>query len=215
MSAGNRGFTLIEILVVVTIIAALMGLVVVLIGPANKIRDKTVTKTRIQTVASALVDMRQHGVLGDFPPDEMALLRGPKGEAVGKMVGTPNDTNEGIETVWVALHLNTLNIMINEKDKWLANTDNDTMSQNPTRSGSNELFEYVDAWNNPLAYFSNQDYKKYTEKGVPIMMRDGTIQMARPWRSEKTGQYMEMGKFQLFSAGPDEQFNTPDDVKSW
>jgi prepilin-type N-terminal cleavage/methylation domain-containing protein len=217
MRDRSRGFTLIEILVVITIIAALMGMVVVLFGPSSKQRDITITKTRLNELSSAIDMLRSSQVLGTYPPGELTVLRDPKGVEVGRMAGTPNDTNLGIECIYVALHLTSVSVRIDEKDDWLDNTDQDTMAQNPTRSLSNALFEYVDAWHNPFVYISAREYKKW-EKGVKVVMAQdsgGETVVVKPWLNEKTGLPLNQNSFQLFSAGPDGQFNTPDDIGNW
>jgi prepilin-type N-terminal cleavage/methylation domain-containing protein len=215
MAVKNRGFTLIEILVVITIIAALMGLGVAMMGKANVTKEAAMTSQTVQSVAAALEQLRSPSLLGDYPPAEMALLRGLKGEAVGKTVGTPNDTNQGIETVYVTLFLSGHNVPVDlDLDKVLANTDGDSMSGNPTRSEEKDLFEFVDAWGNPLAYFSSRDLKKY-EAVNKYISGEGNAMAPKPWISEKTKMPLNAKKFQLFSAGPDFIFNTKDDIKNW
>ena len=36
-----------------------------------------------------------------------------------------------------------------------------------------------------------------------------------PWKSAKTGQFLKKATFQLFSAGKDGLYNTPDDIGNW
>ncbi len=217
MAAKNRGFTLIEVLVVITIIAALMGLGIAIMGKANKTKEATVTAQTVGVVAAALEQLKSPTLLGDYPPAEMALLRGLKGEAVGKEVGTPNDTNQGIETVFVTIFLSGHDVGVDlDLDKVLANTDKDSMAGNPTRSQDEQksLFEFVDAWGNPLAYFSARDLKDY-EKVSKYVDALGNAMTAKPWISESTKLPQNAKKFQLFSAGEDGVFNTKDDIKNW
>ena len=215
MAVKNRGFTLIEILVVITIIAALMGLGIAIMGKANKTKEATMTAQTIGAVSAALESLKSPSLLGDYPPADMSSLRGLKGELVGKQVGVPNDTNQGIETVYVAIFLAGHNVSVDlDLDKVLGNTDDDNMGGNPTRSESSELFEFVDAWGNPLAYFSARDMKNY-EAVNKYIGKDGSAMTPKPWISEKTKMPLNANKFQLFSAGEDGVFNTDDDIRNW
>ena len=218
MAVKNRGFTLIEILVVITIIAALMGLGIAIMGKADETKKATVTANTIGVVGAALELLRSPSLLGDYPPADTALLKGLKGEPVGKMVGTPNDTNLGIETVYVTIFLSGHNIGVDlNLDKVLANTDNDEMAGNPTRAEASKLFEFVDAWGNPLAYFSARDLKDFVRvsRYISAELYGSAPMKAKPWLSEKTKLPQNAKKFQLFSAGEDGVFNTKDDIKNW
>ncbi len=215
MAVKNRGFTLIEILVVITIIAALMGLGIVIMGKAQETKKATVTAQTIGSIAAALESLKSPQLLGDYPPAEMVLLKGLKGEKIGAQVGVPNDTNQGIETVYVTIFLSGHNVDVDlDLDKVLGNTDDDKMAGNPTRAKSSELFEFVDAWGNPLAYFSARDLKNFEAVNKYLDSIGGEM-TPKPWLSEKTKLPLNANKFQLFSAGEDGVFNTDDDIKNW
>jgi len=215
MAVKNRGFTLIEILVVITIIAALMGLGIAIMGKAQKTKEATVTHQTIGSIAAALETLKSPQLLGDYPPADMMLLKGLKGEKLGAQVGVPNDTNQGIEVVYVTIFLSGHNVAVDlDLDKVLGNTDDDSMAGNPTRSESSELYEFVDAWGNPLAYFSARDLKNY-EAVNKYIGSIGEAMAPKPWVSEKTKLPLNAKKFQLFSAGEDGVFNTRDDIKNW
>jgi prepilin-type N-terminal cleavage/methylation domain-containing protein len=76
MAVKNRGFTLIEVLVVITIIAALMGLGMAIMGKANTTKEATVTAQTVQSIAAALESLKSPQLLGDYPPADMMLLKG-------------------------------------------------------------------------------------------------------------------------------------------
>ena len=212
MRQGQSGFTMIEILVVVTIIVVLMGLVAVIIPMAFGERDESVTQTRMDAISSMIKKISGPRQLGMPPAADVSLLVGPKGEQVGKEIGPGNDLNRGIEAVFVAIHLAGLAVdRADIKDDWLGNTDEDVMASNPTVSQSTELYEFVDAWGNPFAYFSAEDYDRPKDVGK-IQMKDGSIQEVSPKKSERTGNFLNLGTFQLISAGQDQVFGTDDDI---
>ncbi|MHC4472581.1 MAG: prepilin-type N-terminal cleavage/methylation domain-containing protein [Planctomycetota bacterium] len=215
MTRRAAGFTLIEVLVVMTIVAALMGMVVLLVGHAGKTKEMTITTQRLNGIRAGVEHLRQPHLYGLYPTAAMDRLKGLKGEDVGSLVGISNRTNVGIETLYVALFLSTHDYSIADLgDDWLANTDGDQMKGNPTRSESTELFEFVDAWGNPFAYFSQWDYQN-PEGLTEYTMEGGEQVKVVPWKMEKTGQFQNPSSFQLFSAGPDEIFNTDDDIGNW
>jgi prepilin-type N-terminal cleavage/methylation domain-containing protein len=212
--ARQRGFTLIEVLVVITIIAGLMGLGFVMLGKATNTKNETLTRNRLVAITGALHQLKGHDLLGDYPSADPRAFRGLKGEDVGKEIGFPNDTNLGIETVYVAVFLNGHTVTVEYDEKWLGNTDADNTAGSPTRTGAKELFEFVDAWGNPYAYFSARELKN-PEGLTKYVMGTGAAVEARPWVEEKTKLPLMQGKFQLFSAGIDGIFNTKDDIGNW
>ena len=95
--------------------------------------------------------------------------------------------------------------------------NDDKMGKIVVHGDSNELFEYVDAWGNPLVYFHSRDYKKPQQFGsVKMGQEQGYEEVtAKPWKDEKTGRFKNPGDYQLFSAGKDGIFNTDDDIGNW
>jgi prepilin-type N-terminal cleavage/methylation domain-containing protein len=216
MGRGARGFTMIEILVVVTIVSVLMGLLVIIIPLAFGQRDETITVTRLQGVASAIEKLRSPQLLGQYPRAATEMLKGPKGEPIGKDIGAGNELNRGIETVYIAMNLRMARVRIDLPEDSLRNTDGDQMGSTTAIAGdSRELYEIVDAWFQPMAYFCAADYKNPAAVSKYVVIDEAgnsTVQDVTPWKSPKTGQYLNRDSFQLFSAGPDGIFNTPDDI---
>ena len=122
-----------------------------------------------------------------------------------------------MEALVVALYQNGVEISIEIESDALQNTDGDQLLKNPTRLDTTERFELVDAWGNPLAYFSSAEYKK-PEAVKQIMLGErygGAVVTAMPWKNKKTGLFINPRSFQLFSAGEDGVFNTEDDIGNW
>ena len=154
------GFTLIEILVVVTILGALMGMVALIAPLAFKQGKETKSQTWVQTVGAALTQLSSREQLGMVPRTSVTKLRDMGNTKVGESLGDGNEFNRGIECVFVALHLQGLTIRLDLPDDALQNTDGDVFPKNITQQDSLDRMEVVDAWGNPLAYFSAGDYKK-------------------------------------------------------
>jgi len=215
MARREGGFTLIEILVVVTIIGVLMGMVALIAPLAFKRREETTTQTRVQKVAVAITQLANRNALGWYPPTGTENLRDVNNAKIGKDLGPGNEFNRGIETAVIALHLNGLDVTIDLEEDALRNWDGDQMpGSNPTRLGTNDRWEIVDAWRVPLAYFSSADYKK-PDAYKKIQLENGDVIEVKPWIRKKTGLFVNPDSFQLFSAGPDGIFNTPDDMGNW
>lgn len=211
MRRTNEGFSLIELLVVITIIAALAAGGTVFVRIANKNRDKTITKQRLLAISTALESV--HKELGYFPPTYTRDLKAPGGtEKIGEKVGVPNETNIGIETLYVAFNMTGISPdMQGLGDNALGNTDDDNVAELIGRLQVTELFEYVDTWGNPLVYIVSKDYKdpSQVEKYV---LADGTEVKVAAKKGGKTGQFVDAQRYQLFSLGADGQPGTDDDI---
>jgi len=217
MTRRERGFTLIEILVVVTILGVLFGMVAVIAPIALRKREEVETHTRVEEVASAIMGLGSNNALGFYPSASLTRLRDVNGAKVGKDLGEGNETNRGIETVFIALHLKGLAIRLDLPDDAIGNTDEDQLTSNPTPRDVSERHEILDAWGNPLAYFSAADYKKPQAYEKILMGGDHVeeqVVIVKP-RKRKTGLFINPRTFQLFSAGPDGEFNNEDDIGNW
>ncbi len=79
-----------------------------------------------------------------------------------------------------------------------------------------ELFELVDPWDTPLAYFHHRDYDSVSGKGLGrIKLGDDSTTNAKPWKNPKTKAWYNARGFQIISAGPDMEFNTDDDITNF
>jgi len=203
---GEEGFTLIEILVVLTILAALIAVVTPVLFKAQEEGQRAVTAAAIQTIKTALKMRAADPRIGDVPPTSLA--------AAG--FDPPNDINEGIEVLVALLGAEDAPSNPFEDDSRLVNLDGDRDPTRMTYQRSREFFEYADSWGNPLIYFRLRDFSDNPDAKVRYQILSGAVLEVGPIRSKKTGSFAGVSDgFQLISLGPDEELGTDDDVVSW
>jgi general secretion pathway protein G len=206
---GRRegGFTLVELLVVIGILALLAGLLFPAVTAAQRRSREKAAKAMIERLTLALEQYASD--FGDYPPTSLAALG----------VAT-NGVNEGNESLVRCLSTRKERgpyFPFEEKD--LANTDGDKLSgRDPCDStlGSKELFEVVDPWGNPYIYFHNRDYRGGA-KLERYVLQDGTRITCRPHPNQRTGQYPGVTSFVIWSVGADGKNDDGegDDIASW
>ncbi|MCU0722404.1 MAG: type II secretion system GspH family protein, partial [Planctomycetes bacterium] len=149
-----RGFTLIEVLVVLAIIATLAAIVLPQIFSSSKSGEIAATNSRREALELSIKTYSSNW--GDFPPSRMALL--PFGK-----IDAPNEKNEGPEALVLALSTERKNgPYTNWQEDWLGNCDTDKLASVPAKSAikKSDLFEVVDFWGNPFVYIHCRDYGK-------------------------------------------------------
>jgi len=205
VEASRRGFTLIEMLVVIVILGILMSLAVV--GVTSAMRSSKVIRTEamIEGLAGACESYQTRW--GDYPPTTLAEFK----------ITMPNETNNGGEALTACLASNQKGpqLLGSIKDDMYVNTDQDTASRNITGwfFGDWNLREISDAWGYPLIYFHSKDYAKAS----PSVKRykfdvGGQEYNVEPARSPGTRTFLRTGKFQIMSVGPDGKPGTADDI---
>jgi len=209
-----EGFTLIEIMVVIAIIASLIGASSLMLSIANRKKMETQTKARLDGIGLAIEQLRNTDQLGRYPPSEIGKLvySGFDGKKFG---GQPNATNVGIETVYVCFRLPGINVTPSgvEAEDATGNLDDDKASSTVGKMAKPDLFEYIDAWGNPFVYFSSTDYKD-PSKVAEYVLGNAAHEHVKvaPKKNDKTGEFVRPDSYQLISMGPDGKPNTEDDI---
>lgn len=199
-----RGFTLIEMLVVIAVIAILVALSIPAISAIKRRSQVKATEAffhrlRLQIEAYA-------NDFGDYPPSSFKKLGLRKS----------NKQNDGVECLLRCLTTASKGgPYVELKDAQMGNADGDRLvkSGNPTNSvfKTRDLLEITDQWGSPIVYIHNTDY----DRGGTMTKKGGGTANVPAAKSEKTGQFQGLTSFQLFSAGPDGEVGTHDDVRAW
>lgn len=201
------GFTLIELLAVILIIGILAAILLTQLGGA----DDSVKTSSARALLAELTSACDHyeNEFGDYPPSSFRDDSGVDNAG----------TNVGVEALVVALWSKKYEAggLLGDVKDALVNLDGDQSSQTLTDFGSRALLEISDPWGNPVAYLHRRDYE---QKGRTYVTRDpGTDEELRSYptarKNETTGAFCHSNSFQLFSAGADGSFGTPDDVANF
>ena len=202
---GRAGFTLLELLAVIMIVAVLAAVLVSQLGEGEQAALASRTKQDLAMLESILSQYElDHG---RYPPSSFTPEQ-----------GVPNDgENVGIEALVVALNSNGWKMGGHElRDDQFGNTDDDLSARSLTDFGNRKLLELVDGWGNPIAYIYRTDYGVENRIYVTVDEK-GEVQRSTPAavKDPLKGQYFKHDKFQLISAGPDCAFNTDDDIANF
>jgi prepilin-type N-terminal cleavage/methylation domain-containing protein len=204
MSQGVRGFSLIEILVVITII----GLLIAVSGGAYMkytsysqwVKTKALI-TELETYARDYNDRR-----GDFPPSSLKSLG---------IASSGDEANEGIEAFVQALFFKDYNGLRPDSTDQMINADGDEASKNKTIFDRAELLEFQDSWGNPLIYIRHTDYGKSFSYSVSEAEELWDTVEVKALKNPATGSYFKFESCQIMSVGEDGMFDTDDDVANF
>ena len=197
---GSAGFSLLEILVVLTIIGLLMSFSAVAVSRYRESGRITDCNARIQSLTLLAESHAER--TGGYPPDRLVALG---------IRGVENTVNEGIEACVAALRRQDY-AGGRPTEKHLGNTDDDVGERLEAMDGSSALLELLDPWGNPFVYIVNDHYDQETL----VLLDDGGSLIepmaARALTNPLTGAYHRFESFQIRSAGPDGLMDTEDDL---
>ena len=211
----QRGFSFIEVLVTMGIIAVLAGMVVVAINIWGRKGPQFLTRQRMDKLVLGAQEIKRHfSVYAPTNPRDLYV----RFSSIEKIKLPQNRTNEGIESLVLAIYYKTMKydpqLVRSTEDGDFVNTDEDELGAPAGKLMVPALWEVRDEWENPLIYFEARDYQKYFESGATYTTSLGDDVDARPWKNED-GSYAQSDSFQLYSMGPDGLPNTEDDIKHW
>ena len=208
-SNPSDGFTLIELLVVMAILAVLGGVAIFGIPGMLRSADKQALKVYIEELSASVENYANNPRNGDFPPTTLAGMAGEGGRQTRE--------NCGIESLVICLNRGAGSRSFDEsKTVRLENLDGDESDKPMASFAVKDLFELVDIWGTPLAYFHHRDYGRVDrdDLGTVSGNEDSPID-CRPWKNLQTGNWFQPARFQIISAGPDGLFNTEDDITNF
>ncbi len=199
--AARSGFTLLELLAVMLILGLLAGFLVFQLGRSGDLAKERLTRTRLAEIAAVIEAYERR--FGDFPPSSFTSEQGQP----------PNALNIGVEALVVALFSRGFEGGGAIFPEDLENVDGDQSLRPLSELGTSELFELVDLWGNPLAYFHSADYGRIDRYLTQDLDTGEWIETeARALVDERTRRHYQVGRFQLISAGMDGRFGTEDDI---
>lgn len=196
------GFTLIEVLAVVLIIAILSAFLVTRLGGAEEAVKASNTRGFIQQLGAAIEVYE--GDHNDYPRSTFPSDLDPR----------PSRTNMGGEMLVIAFFpADGSWAGPSLPDDRLVNSDGDDTKRSLTKFPSSEVFEFADDWGNPIAYLHRRDYEDGADYVTVDQETGETVEgRVKGVKSTVTGDYYNSGKFQLLSAGEDGRFGTADDL---
>jgi prepilin-type N-terminal cleavage/methylation domain-containing protein len=202
--AGAAGFTLIEMLAVMLILAILVGVLVVQLRDTEGAARVQIAKQLLAKVESTVRNYQNDN--GSAPSSSFQ----PAQEVAN------DGLNVGNEALVVALWSKKYEAggLLADLRDGLVNTDGDRSPKQLTDFDTRELLEIPDPWDNPIAYIERADYDETSRRYLTLDGETGEQVESIPlaFKNASTGQFYSAQGFQLISAGPDGRFGTEDDI---
>ena len=207
--SNSRGFTLVEVLVVLFIIALLAGIITPAVHYARIHADKKVCRQEITRLCLAIENFAEEDKFAEWPPLKL--------EAFG--ITGENDINQGIESLVVCLATRRSGPHFDFNSDRFKNMDEDSGPEKVLKESLRlpfpdcQLREYVDLWNNPYIYFPFRFYGKPAK----YLNSEGEEFIAQMTKDEETGMWPAPLKFVIWSCGPNgvNENGGGDDIASW
>lgn len=193
----EKGFTLIEVLVVVSILGVLMGLISVLVIRSSATQREQTTRMALQTLGLK-IDMytKEFKRLPGMTVKELATAS----ERWKGLSMPENFTNECNEVLLVALRHPDFSQRLGDNDfnveEPFGNTDQDSWNQVPYGSSGADALEILDAYGSPVVYISKNMY------GEPVTIVNhlgDEVEVVALKKSD--GTYYNPTGYQLISVG--------------
>lgn len=199
-AASRAGFTLVEMLAVLVIIAILFTFIVSRVLRGEDLVRVENTRQFLSQLSTMISEYEQER--GDYPASTFPA----------SMETKPSPTNQGAEMLFLSLFAKDRSAREIAEER-LGNTDGDSAKHSLSSFTSPEVFEIVDDWQNPIAYFHRRDYGQQRPY-VTLEAATGEVvdSMVEARTSSKTQDPFNKTTFQLLSAGPDGLFDTEDDI---
>jgi len=215
--ANKAGFTLIEVLVVISIIGVLAGLVGVLINKARSSQLETSTQQLVKTTLPMKIEMYRQE-MGRYPASTISGLQKAGGKnKLWKNVTTQdgNDINQSVEVLIVQLRHPDFSKRLQDDelgsiDPATDNVDEDEFTEQPAGSEDSAAIELLDAWGNPLIYIYNGDYDKVFQV---TNARGETVEVSA--LKKPNGTFYNPNKFQIISLGENGKQEIEGDPDLW
>lgn len=212
MKRQEKGFTLIEVLVVVSILGVLMGLVSLLVLRASSRQRELESEQLVKTYLPNSIE-RYKQEFKRLPPMSMKELNGiPRWKSLS--IPENNSTNECNECLLVALRHPDFSAPLSDGDLPVTeapfgNTDEDDFNQVPDGSDTAAAREILDAWGNPVVYIHKNKY------GTPVrIVNHMGVEVDVEAVRKPDGAYYNPTSYQIISVGENGEQDVDDPVAS-